>query len=147
MHTLDQKKIESKVNRFFEKLYIEQNTGCWIWTAQKNKFGYSLFRGFKSISQSGHIFSYKFFKGGIPEGLELDHLCKNRSCVNPNHLEPVTHFINLERANHWSIKNKNKTHCIRGHEFNQENTYLLNGLRRCRVCKKLSRKRTITSRN
>lgn len=85
--------------------------------------------------QPAHRFSYEILVGPIPEGMELDHLCKNRRCVNPAHLEPVTHHENLIRGNGFTGINARKTHCSRGHELSQDN--ILNrsrGGRECKTC-------------
>jgi hypothetical protein len=73
--------------------------------------------------------------GAVPEGLELDHLCRVRGCVNPKHLEPVTHRENLMRGESWSAVNARKTHCPEGHPYDETNTYIDGkGRRRCREC-------------
>ncbi|MCA1572428.1 MAG: HNH endonuclease [Chloroflexi bacterium] len=80
-----------------------------------------------------HRWSYETFVGPIPEALALDHLCRNRSCVNPEHLEPVTAGENIRRGE-TGLLNRSKTCCPAGHEYDAENTYIWRGGRRCRRC-------------
>ena len=94
--------------------------------------------GYSAMSVGGrywliHRFAYTHFVGPIPEGLQIDHLCRNRKCWNPNHLEPVTQAENARRG-FWSLK----THCNRGHAYDEENTYVNpSGHRVCRACIKI----------
>lgn len=108
--------------------------GCWNWTAAKSHFGY----GNIFVSGRGmyaHRVSYQLFKGPIPEGLSLDHLCRNPSCLNPEHLEPVTHKENMKRGFISRGKGGSDTHCPRNHERNDENTHVSDkGIRSCRAC-------------
>lgn len=111
------------------------STPCWIWT------GYIDRRGYGHFSVSGedtvvHRFAYQTFVGPIPAGLEIDHLCRVRSCVNPDHLEPVTRRTNQRRGPATiATRNLRKTHCPAGHPYNSANTYLSRrGQRSCRVC-------------
>ena len=118
--------------------YIERSTdGCWRFTTtQMTKGGYAWFqaRGQRFLA---HRYSYEKFVGPIPEGLQLDHLCRVRNCVNPEHLEPVTCRENLLRGNTLNAMNARKTHCVNGHEFTPENTkYRPDGRRRCAACSK-----------
>jgi hypothetical protein len=107
---------------------------CWIWTGgRRDRDGYGrVFDGGKEWL--AHRAIYTRLVGPIPSGLTIDHLCRNRACVNPNHLEPVTHKINTLRGNTLQAANAAKTHCHRGHEFDPVNTRLFRGMRRCRSC-------------
>lgn len=99
---------------------------CWEWMGTVS-MGYGIFRGKKAYRMS-----YETFVGEIPNGLVIDHLCENRSCVNPYHLEPVTRGENTRRASHKRIREV----CPRGHAYDAENTYILpkSGGRVCRTC-------------
>jgi len=82
-----------------------------------------------------HIVAWELFRGPVPAGLQLDHLCRNRACINPNHLEPVTSRENTLRGVGPAARWAKRTHCERGHEFTPDNTLTRpNGSRRCRVC-------------
>jgi len=114
-------------------LYVDKTKGspCWIW------WGASLSNGYGKVTVNYktllvHRFVYESLIGPIPEGLQLDHVCENKLCVNPAHLEPVTCKINMER------RSASKTHCINGHPYIEENIYIRkDGRRQCRVCSKL----------
>lgn len=125
--------------RFWAK--VEITLGCWIWHGERDKAGYGkLRRGAPTFrKEMAHRLAYELFVGLIPEGLTLDHLCRNTSCVNPDHLEPVTIRENTLRGTNPIAQNARKTHCVRGHRFSPENTaYVLDGTeRRCRECMRI----------
>lgn len=103
--------------------------GCWLWEGAQNGGGYGRFK-----NEIAHRYAYTVVVGPIPEGLELDHLCRVHGCVNPSHLEAVTHKENILRGVGWGAQNKRKTHCKRGHEFTEANTVREGRSRRCRTC-------------
>lgn len=110
---------------------------CWIWQRTIINSGYGQIC-YHNKHYSVHRLSYMLFIGEIPKKLEIDHLCRNRKCCNPDHLEPVTRKENIRRS---PLHNKNKIHCKQGHEFTPNNTYISkskNGARRCKICTKLS---------
>ena len=118
--------------------YKDPNSGCWLWLGFITNRGYanSKNRSFPG-EQLGHRLSYMYHVGPIPEGTEIDHLCRVCSCVNPAHLEAVTHAENQRRGHSFAATNHRKTHCLRGHEFTPDNTYIsLSGRhkRRCKIC-------------
>jgi hypothetical protein len=101
---------------------------CWIWTGATAK-GYAHYQ-FEGKLGPGHRFSYEFFHGNIPDGLVLDHKCRNRLCVNPLHLEPVTVHENVKRSLPFR---KYATACPNGHEYTDGSYYLVVG-KRCKKC-------------
>ena len=122
--------------------------GCWLWVAKQNGHGYGSLR-VGSIAGRGnnavaHRIAYELLVGPIPEGLTLDHLCRVRNCVNPEHLEAVTHRVNILRGSGASARNAAKTHCKHGHPLVPENIYRNpNGYRVCAKCD-LARQRAAT---
>lgn len=113
-------------------------TGCWIWLRHIDPGGYASIgvpRDGKLRTTIAHRVSYETFVGPIPDGLQLDHLCRVRHCVNPAHLEPVTARENSLRGLTIPAENARKTHCDSGHPFDQANTHIgPTGHRRCRSC-------------
>jgi len=120
--------------RFFKK--VLKTNSCWLWIGATagGKYGdYGVIR-FKNRQTYAHRASYEYFKELIPPKMQIDHLCRNRSCVNPDHLECVSQQENLLRGDGYTAMNARKTHCKRGHEFTLENTCRKTKWRRCKIC-------------
>lgn len=119
--------IESKISP-------EPNSGCWLWDWDIADNGYGRMR-WEGRRQGAHRVVYKLLKGPIPTGLQLDHGCRLRCCVNPDHTEPVTLIENVARGISFSALNTAKTQCKHGHPFAGENLAILkDGSRSCRAC-------------
>ena len=114
--------------------------GCWLWGGTVDHHGYGRYR-----MRLAHRLAYLELAGEIPDGLELDHLCRVPACVNPNHLEPVSHAENVRRSIAGQVNSarlRTRTHCKNGHPFSAENTYVYpNGYRECRICARANHKR------
>jgi hypothetical protein len=120
--------------------YVQPTGFCWLWVGTELNNGYGHFNiHYKQVAP--HRKAYELLIGPIPEGLQLDHLCRVKLCVNPDHLEPVTGRENTLRSFGPSAVNARKTHCINGHEFTAANTLPRtrpSGGRHCRECAKLN---------
>lgn len=125
----------STLCRFMEKVDPLEN-GCWAWTAFLDDCGYGVFRVMPQKTVKAHRWAYENLGNGVlVGGQNIDHLCRNRACVRPSHLEQVTHAENMRR----SIGYSTLTHCVKaGHEFTEENTGWQTGgsKRYCRQCKR-----------
>jgi hypothetical protein len=129
---------EKFIERFWSK--VQKSEGCWIW------IGAVTVQGYGEITMTpprkvvlAHRLSYELANGQIPfERNYIDHVCRNRRCVNPAHLEAVTNRTNILRGETVAARNVVKTHCKNGHEFTPENTWLYGpkrpGGRQCRTC-------------
>ncbi len=117
----------------------EPNTGCWIWLKGLMPAGYGCF-GYKGKTVLAHRISYEVAKGPIPKGLQIDHICRVRCCVNPDHLRCVTIRENVLCGIGVAAQNLAKTHCRRGHEYTPDNTFSIPSNprgRRCRECNRI----------
>src|SRR5882757_2009475 len=128
---------KNTIQDFWDK--VEMTKTCWNWTAGKVD-GYGVFK-IGGTDKKAHRVAYEAVVGPIPEGMCIDHLCRNRACVYPLHMEVVTWRQNIHRGQGIAAKNRAKTHCKRGHEFTLSNTYrTAMGGRGCRQCKQAAAK-------
>ncbi len=135
-------KYTSIEDRFWAK--VSKGPGlfdCWEWTASRNTKGYGQF-GLRGRRLMAHRLSYEWLIGPIGEGLQIDHLCRVRNCVNPAHLEPVTCKENLRRGEGPAARNTRKATCPHGHPYAGDNLYVsTDGKRRCRECHRSANRR------
>ena len=113
---------KSALDRFWPK--VQKTDSCWIWTKALNDAGYGLFGSPAGYSRLAHRFAYQVLIGQVPKGLVLDHLCRDRRCVNPEHLEPVTLTENKRRGLNFRLINGMDDSCINGHKYTPSNTYV-----------------------
>src|SRR5450631_2878208 len=145
------RRIRTLSERFEAK--VVRGDGCWEWTGTHNQDGYALMAVVSTRAvrkfMVAHRYAYETEVGAVLEGMELDHLCRNRGCVNPAHVEPVTHQVNVKRGRVAETNREHvhraqvaaaaswraRTHCPSGHEYNDVNTYITpKGHRLCRPC-------------
>lgn len=134
------------MERILSRIEIDLATECWLWQGSKTGGYGHITGGYGKITVGSrtdgtayvHRVVYEHLVGKIPEGLTIDHVrargCVNRHCCNPDHLEPVTHRVNVQRGEAGGAFNAAKTQCPAGHLYDAENTYLSCGRRRCRTC-------------
>ena len=133
------KRHGTMLERFNRFVMPVTESGCHLWVGSLTG-GYGYIGDENGKKEEAHRFAYEQAKGPIPEGLQLDHLCRVRCCVNPDHLEPVTNKVNCLRGIGFVAVNARKTHCRKGHPYHGENLLLRpNGYRRCRTCDSLAR--------
>lgn len=132
--------IEAREADFWSHVDRPGVTQCWEWTGSRwNGYGMTCTLTEPRRRLRAYTLAYLLARGALPAGLELDHLCRNRACCNPFHLEAVTHAVNSRRSNNACGANARKTHCIHGHAFTPENTQVTISAsghphRRCRAC-------------
>ena len=123
------------MTRFWERIRIDGS--CWLWTATLWPNGYAQM-SINGIKRLIHRWAFETFRGPIPEGLQIDHLCRRKNCVNPAHLDVVTNRENTIRGDGPRLlgeRQRGKTHCPQGHPYDEQNTYISSvGKRHCRKC-------------
>ena len=125
-------------NRFWSK--VSKTNSCWLWIACLDRDGYGQFRVGKKVRQA-HIVAYELVTGVVPPELQLDHLCRNRACVRPDHLEAVTKLVNDLRGMSPMAVNARKTCCPQGHPYAGKNLLVTGGIRKCRICSESTQRR------
>ncbi len=121
---------ERTEQRFWSK--VNKTETCWLWMASSDHKGYGQFR-LDGKNRKAHRVAYELLIGPIPDGLQIDHLCRVRHCVNPAHLEAVTCQENIRRGQ-TGAWGRATTHCPLGHPYDEANTYTWHGMRNCRTC-------------
>lgn len=131
--------LDTPAKRFWAKVTATNDKGCWLWTGATNgKKTYGMVATSPGRTGPAHRVSYEWAGGHIPEGWDVDHLCRVTLCVRPDHLEAVPHRVNIMRGVGFAATNAMKTHCVNGHEFTPENTVTWGnrGGRTCLECKR-----------
>lgn len=136
---------ETIENVFWKYVSPEPNSGCWLWDGPLNGYGYGRF-SFEKKDYMAHRLSYELHRTQIPEGMQIDHLCRVRCCVNPDHLEIVSPGENTVRG--WQAANyerpeARRSHCPKGHPYSGDNLYVSpKGFKECRTCKRETNRRS-----
>jgi hypothetical protein len=121
--------------KLFDRLSIAGVDQCWEWKGAISQGYGKMVHPVTGKDVLVHRVAWEHWRGPIPQGLTIDHLCCNTSCSNPRHLEVVTQKENVLRGRSGPAQNARKTHCKHGHEFTEENTYRWKGQRHCRTCR------------
>jgi len=141
----DQMNAQTYAKQILAKITVDPLWGCWTFTGSLNSDGYGQAWDGKRLCLV-HREAYLQRHGIIPFGLQIDHLCRNRACCNPSHLEAVTQAVNIARGEGLAAINMRKTHCKRGHPLSGQNLYQYpDGRRSCRTCHTQKRNERISS--
>lgn len=130
-------KRDTPENRWWS--FVQKTETCWLWTGYTANSGYGHI-SVNSLFVKAHRFGYELLVGSIPSGYDIDHLCRNKACVNPEHLEAVPHRVNVLRGEGLAAREARQTHCKRGHLLGGENvspSTKKRGLRICRECNRI----------
>ena len=126
--------------RFWSK--VAKTDTCWLWTGGQNRNGYGVIHYYDGHREVAHRTSWRLAGRYLDPSLTLDHLCRVRHCVNPDHLEQVTNRENVLRGDTLPAKWLNRTHCLHGHEWTPENTGRHRKNRRCRACDRIQHEKS-----